>query len=88
MTFAVHVRPGGRRDALEGDHGGALAVRVSAPPADGRANEAVCRLIATAFGVTRSDVAIVAGRTSRHKRVHIEGDGVILAERLRQLLEP
>ena len=85
LTFALHVRPGGRRDAIEGDHDGALAVRVAAPPTDGRANDAVRRLLAAELGVPRSAVEIVGGHTSRRKRVHVEGDAVALSARLDEL---
>ena len=68
LTLAVHVRPGGRRDAIDGTFDGVLAVRVSAPPVDGRANEAVRRLLADAFGVARSEVTIVGGHGSRRRR--------------------
>ena len=52
---------------------GVLLVRVSAPPAEGRANEAVCRLIAKAVGVPRSRVSVVRGLTARDKAVSVEG---------------
>jgi uncharacterized protein (TIGR00251 family) len=85
LVVSVHVRPGGRRDAVEGTHDGVLAVRVSAPPADGRANEAVCRLLASAFGVRRRDVEVVSGHTARRKRVRITGPRSDLEQRLAQL---
>ena len=86
ISFELHVRPGGRRDAVEGRYDGVLAIRVTAPPADGRANEAVCRLLAAAFGVRRSAVQIVGGATARRKRVHIEGDDTELRVTLARLL--
>ncbi len=86
ITFGVHVRPGGRRDAVEGDHDGALAVRVSAPATDGRANEAVRRLLASTFGVARADVEIVGGLSSRRKRVRIDGDEAALTATLDRLM--
>lgn len=83
LTLAVHVRPGGDRDAIDGTFDGALAVRVSAPPVDGRANEAVRRLLADAFfGVARSTVTIVGGHGARRKRVEIDGDEAGLRARL------
>jgi len=88
LTLAVHVRPGGRRDAIDGTFDGALAVRVSAPPVDGRANEAVRRLLADAFGVARSEVTIVGGHGSRRKRVEIDGDEAGLRARLADLADP
>jgi uncharacterized protein len=51
-----------------------LQVRVAEAPADGAANDAVVRLIAKAFGVSRSEVSIISGETSRHKRLSIPFD--------------
>jgi uncharacterized protein (TIGR00251 family) len=51
-----------------------LEVRVAEAPADGAANDAAVRLIATAFGISRSEVSIISGKTSRHKRVSIPFD--------------
>lgn len=56
-----------------GTHGDALKVRVTAPPEGGRANDEVIRLLAGALGVPRSAVEIVAGHTSRRKRVRVFG---------------
>lgn len=86
IHFTVHVRPGGRRDAVEGSHGDALAVRVAAPPTDGRANDAVRALLAEAFGVARREVEITSGHTARRKRVRVGGDAARLGARLEELL--
>jgi len=51
-----------------------LEVRVSEAPADGSANSAVIKLLAKALGVPRSDVDIVSGQTSRHKRIAVPLD--------------
>jgi uncharacterized protein (TIGR00251 family) len=51
-----------------------LEVRVAEAPTDGAANDAVVRLIAKAFGISRSEVAIISGETSRHKRISIPFD--------------
>ncbi len=48
-------------------------MRVSAPPVDGRANEALCALIADRAGVSRSSVTILRGAASRDKVLRIEG---------------
>ena len=48
-----------------------LEVRVAEAPADGAANDAAVRLIAKAFGISRSEVSIISGETSRHKRFAI-----------------
>ena len=86
FDFGVHVRPGGRKDALEGPHDGVLAVRVVEPPTEGRANHAVCKVLAGAFGVGRLDVKVVGGRTGRRKLIRIYGDPAALSERLVELL--
>jgi uncharacterized protein len=72
-TFSVRVAPRGSRDAIEGEHNGALKVRVTAPPVDDRANEALRRLLAERLKVPVSAVRIVAGEKSRTKRVAIAG---------------
>jgi len=51
-----------------------LEVRVAEAPADGMANEAVVKLLATALGISRSQLSIISGATSRHKRVAIPFD--------------
>jgi hypothetical protein len=51
-----------------------LDVRVAAAPSDGAANEAVVKLLAKALGISRSELSIISGATSRHKRVAIPFD--------------
>ena len=58
-----------------------LAVKVTAPPDGGRANEAVLRLLAKALGVPASACHVAAGASSRWKRVRVAGDPAALAER-------
>jgi uncharacterized protein YggU (UPF0235/DUF167 family) len=80
---SVRLRPRGRGDALLGFEGGVLRARVSAPPTDGRANRALCRLIADRLGVAPSRVSVVHGAKSRDKVVEVESVGPeVLAERL------
>jgi uncharacterized protein (TIGR00251 family) len=73
ITFMVRLQPRASRDAIEGEHDGALKVRLTAPPVDGRANEALRRLLAERLHVAASAVQIVAGEKSRTKRVSVEG---------------
>ncbi len=85
--FDVHVRPGAKRSAADGVHDGLVAIRVSAPPADGQANDAVCRLVATMFEMRVSAVEITRGLSSRRKHIRIAGDAVRLAAVHRRLLD-
>ena len=73
VRFAVRVSPRASRDAIEGEHQGALKVRLTAPPVDDRANEALRRLLAGRLKAPVSAVRIVAGEKSRTKRVSIAG---------------
>jgi uncharacterized protein (TIGR00251 family) len=82
MVFAVRVQPRSSRDAIEGEWLGALKIRLTAPPVDGRANEALCRLLAERLKVPVSAVRIVSGERSRNKRVEVRGAS---AERIREL---
>lgn len=79
IRLHLRVTPRGGRDAIDGiretgDGRCHLAVRVSVPPEDGAANEAVRRLIARSAGVPRSAVRIEAGMQSREKRALIQCD--------------
>jgi len=69
----VRLRPRGHRDELGGFRDGVLQVKVAAPPADGRANIALCKLIAKRLRVAPSRVTIVRGEKSRSKLVRVEG---------------
>jgi uncharacterized protein (TIGR00251 family) len=71
--IAVRTQPNARRDELLGLREGVLLVRVSAPPLDGRANRALCRVLAKHVGVAPSKVTILRGERSRDKLVQIEG---------------
>jgi uncharacterized protein len=73
VTFAVRVAPRGSRDAIEGERGGALKVRLTAPPVAGRANAALRRLLAERLNVPLGAVRIVAGEANRTKRVWVAG---------------
>ena len=73
VSFAVRVSARASREAIEGEHAGALKVRLTAPPVEGRANESLCRLLAKRLAVPLSAVRIVAGEKSRTKRISISG---------------
>jgi uncharacterized protein YggU (UPF0235/DUF167 family) len=71
----VRLQPRVRASEVVGERGGVLVVRVTAPPVDGRANDALCRLIAKHAGVGVRRVSIARGAGAREKVVRIEGVG-------------
>ena len=73
VRFSVHVRPRSSRSAILGVREGALEVALTAPPADGAANTELCKLLARALEVRRSDVRIVVGASSRGKVIEVNG---------------
>jgi uncharacterized protein len=77
----VRVRPRARHDEIVAVRAGVVVVRVVAPPLDGRANDAVRRLVADRLGVPRSAVSILRGQRSRDKVLRIEGCDQAAAER-------
>ncbi len=72
-TLAVRAQPGAKRNAVLGEHGGALKVSVTAPPQDGRANEALVEVLRDWLGVKRSQVELLSGATNRNKVFLIRG---------------
>jgi uncharacterized protein (TIGR00251 family) len=73
VSFYVHVQPRASRDAIEGEHADALKIRLTAPPVDDRANDALVRVLAQRLNVPLAAVRIVAGEKSRRKRVFVAG---------------
>lgn len=72
-TLNIRVQARARRDELVAVRDGVLVVRVSAPALEGRANQAVCRLLAQRLGVPVSHVTLVRGEHRRDKVVRIDG---------------
>ena len=75
VRLRLRVQPRASRTEITGVHGGALRVRIAAPPVDGAANEALIRFLAERLGLPRSAVRLVAGETSRTKVVEVDGLG-------------
>jgi uncharacterized protein len=69
----VRLQPRARKDEIVGERDGRIVIRVTAPPVDGRANDALTRLIAKTAGVAPSRVTIVRGHSARDKTVRVEG---------------
>ena len=58
---------------MVGERAGAVLIRVTAPPVDGKANDALCRLVAKAAGIAPSRVRVIRGQTARDKVLAVEG---------------
>ncbi len=87
VVLRVHVQPGAGQQAVVGTHGNALKVRVVAPPASGRANQAVLALLSKELGVPASDLEITSGESARLKRVRLAGlEAPDMERRLSRLL--
>jgi uncharacterized protein (TIGR00251 family) len=73
VTFAIRVLPRSSKCELAGLQGDALKIRITAPPVEGRANEACIRFLASLFNVSKNRIAIEAGHKSKNKLVFIAG---------------
>jgi uncharacterized protein (TIGR00251 family) len=73
VTVDIAAKPRSSREGVGPVQGDRLVVSVNAPPVDGKANEAVIRVLAEPFGVPRSSVTIIRGETGRKKTVRIAG---------------
>ena len=85
VRIAIHVQPRASRSEVAGAHGDALKIRLSAPPVDGAANEALVELLSARFAVPSRAVRILSGAQSRAKIVEIDG---LTADDVRRLLNP
>jgi uncharacterized protein (TIGR00251 family) len=82
-TFAVKVHPRAKKNAITGEGGDAMKLALTAPPVDGKANDACIEFFAKLLKVSRSSVTIAAGQTSRNKVIRVAG---ISAEEVRSRL--
>lgn len=82
-TLSVRIQPRASKNEIIAMEGGGIKIRLTAPPVDGAANEALVRFLADAFSVSKSHVGIVSGHASRDKIVRISG---IDQNRLEQVL--
>lgn len=73
VSFAVRVQPRASRDEIAGEYQEGLKIRLTAPPLDDRANEALRKLLASRLKVPLAAVRIASGERSRNKRVEILG---------------
>ena len=88
VSFAVKVQPRARKNAVIGVVGHALKLALTAPPIEGRANEAVIEFFAELFEIPRVSVTIASGVTGRNKVVRITGmTRQAVAGRLAEILD-
>ena len=90
LVIACRLTPKGGRDAIDGtatlsDGTRVLLARVRAAPEDGKANEALCALLADKLGVAASRVRLVAGAKSRIKQIAVTGESEELAAKLQEM---
>lgn len=71
--LSVRVTPRSGKEGIAGCEEGVVRVRLNAPPVEGKANEALARLLAKALGVPKGRVTLVAGDRGRNKIVRVEG---------------
>jgi uncharacterized protein (TIGR00251 family) len=72
-VLPVRAQPGAKRVGVQGEQNGALKVAVTAPPQDGRANEALLEVLRQALGLKRSQLELLSGQTARDKRFLVRG---------------
>ena len=84
VRVSIRVQPRSSADEIAGAHGEALRIRLTAPPVEGAANDALVDFLASVLGIARRDVTIVAGSTSRSKIVELAG---ITEDRVLALLD-
>lgn len=92
IRLKLKVQPKARRNAVGGampdaDGGAVLKIAVTAPPEDGKANQAVVALLAQVLGVAKSAISVVAGATDRRKLVEIRGDPAALGAAVEALIK-
>jgi uncharacterized protein (TIGR00251 family) len=73
VTFRVRVVPRASRDKIAGIHDGAVRIRLTAPPVEGAANEALVAFLSSVLRVPKRDIELVSGQTARNKVVSVSG---------------
>lgn len=72
-TINVRVHPGAKRAAVTGTHADAIKIALTAPPIDGRANDALIAFLAEQLRLPRARIALLSGASSRSKVLRITG---------------
>jgi hypothetical protein len=88
VNFAIKVQPRAKKNAITGEIGDALKVSLTAPPVEGKANQACIEFFAKLFEVPRSSITIAAGQTSRNKLIRVAGLSAVEVETRLNLRSP
>jgi uncharacterized protein (TIGR00251 family) len=83
MNISIKVKPGSKKEGISVENN-ILIVRVHAPAVDGKANEALIRVLSEFLDISKSQIAIISGHTSRMKRIEIPEQS---AARLQTLIQ-
>jgi hypothetical protein len=83
-VLTIYVQPKASKTEFAGVHGGALKFRVTAPPVEGAANDALGAYLAERFSLPKKAVVLLSGQGSRQKRVLLAG---VRADRVRDVLQ-
>ena len=73
VLVSIHVQPRASKNGFAGIHGGAVKLRITAPPVDGKANALIVEILAKMFHVPKAAVSLASGQQSRHKRFRVAG---------------
>jgi uncharacterized protein len=73
LIFSVRVIPRSSKSEIVGEYGDALKVKLNSPPVDGAANAELIKLLAKEFDVSKSQIEILSGQTSKMKQIKISG---------------
>lgn len=82
VIITVHVVPRAAKDAVQGLHGDALKIRLHAPPADGKANEALISFLSEKLNIPKSNIALKSGANQRRKLIMINGLSKLEVEKM------
>ena len=87
FTFTIRVRANSSNNKVRGTAGDPprLVVAVQAPAVDGKANSAILKELAKAFGLRSRDFTIISGELSRDKRIQVTGDSEVISKRYEEL---
>lgn len=86
LMIDIYVQPGAKVSQIIGKHGERLKLKISAPPVDGKANQAVIDFFAQFFDLAKRDVSIESGEKSRNKRVSVIGNVPFFMQQLEGLI--